>query len=264
MEWTRRALARLVPLALAAVLSACATDDGSPPGLEYAEARGADSFPAAGASLAETLASLVGERTTDALVQARDVRVLRIDVEPWLPVPTGEARAGRVAPAPGAIYAVVASFNCQSRVNRQRFYGEKTGWYLLPDGRLAAWDHYAFGDACTMHDFFEPATGTLVDQEKRVIAWMHEKAPRSVVHAGEIYAKGIAYARVGRIDDARASLVAGDAAFDATTDHKILLEGGRDERYTADRAALRGGGREALVQAIADAEARSAGAAPQH
>ncbi len=216
-------------------------------------------FPKAGVSLEDTLAALQEPRRTSALVQVRDVRVFRIDVEPWVPVPVEDARAGTLRPESGARFAIVASFNCQSRTNRQRIYGEKTGWYVLTDGRLSAWEHPWFGDACWAFDSFQPARGDAVADEKRVVAWIEKNAPRSAVHARQIYGKGVAYARVGRLDDARASLAAGDAAFESTTDDKIYMKGGTDQAYTADREALRGGTREALVRAIAEAEAKAAG-----
>jgi hypothetical protein len=261
MDRPRRFLACLIALASIPLAAGCATDDDAPPGLAYAEAEAADEFPTAGASLSDTLGSLVGKRRSNAQVQARDVRVLRIDVEPWTPVDRADAEAGRLPSEPSARYAVVASFNCQAVVNQQRYHGEKTGWYLLPAGRLAAWDHYAFGDACTMFDLFQPATGELVADEKRLAAWIEKNAPRSVVHARETYTKGIAYARAGRIDDARASLAAGDAAFDSTAERKILTNDGRDQVATSDRGALRGDSREALVRAIAEAEAKPGGVA---
>lgn len=243
-----------------ALALACASDPDTPPGLEWAESW-PDEFPRAGATVEETLAGLVPGRTTNALVQARDVRVLRIDVEPWVSIPRGDAREGRLGDAE-AVYAVAADLSCNARVELQRIHGEKVAWYLLPGGALAAWDHWEFGDACTATNHFEPARDVLVPREKRLVAWMHEHLPKSVTHSAELYLKGASYARAGRLDDARAMLAAGDEAFDFTDDYKIVTGEGRGRRYTADRQALRDHTRELLVREIRQAEAREAGAAP--
>lgn len=257
MNAKRRLTVLGVTLALAL---ACASDPGTPPGLAWAEAAPAE-FPRAGATIEEALAALSPKRTTNALVQARDVRVLRIDVEPWVSIPRKDVNAEKLTDAE-ALYAVVADLSCMATAGLQRIYGEKVAWYLLPGGALSAWDHWEFGDACTGSNHFEPARDALVPHEKRLVAWMHEHLPKSVTHAAELYLKGAAYARAGRLDDARAMLAAGDEAFDFTDDYKIVQGEGRGRRFTADRQALRGHSRELLVREIGQAEARDAGAVP--
>jgi hypothetical protein len=251
----RRAIVVPLLLSLAAIgVAGCAgSGDELPPGLEYAESATLE-FPSAGATLRDTLGSLVPPRRTNALVQARDARVFRIDVDPWQSLDTGEVEEGRATIDPAGRYAVVASLHCQATANLNRYMAEKVGWYLLPGGKLAAWDHWTFGDACTMFDEFRPARGARIADEKALVAWIAKSFPSSIVHASELYVKGLAYAKAGRLDDAQAMLAAGDASFDVTADHKVDVNEGRDHYFTGDRGALRWG-RDQLVQAIAEAKA---------
>jgi hypothetical protein len=219
---------------------ACAGDSSDrPPGLDYAEHAPAE-FPRKDATLSETLDSIVAPRTTNAMVTSRDIRVLRIDVDPWQEIPSKEVKSGRYGPPPNARYAIVASLYCNAHVDRERIYGEKLSWYLLPGGRLVAWDHHNFGDACTMADEFEPARGDQIADEKHLIEYVQKSFPPSVVHVDELYYKGLAYARVGRLDDAQAMLAAGDRGFDFTADEKLDTNEGYDQRFTGDRRKMRG------------------------
>ena len=218
---------------------ACAGDSSDrPPGLDYAEHAGAE-FPRQGAALPETLDSIVAPRTTNALVTSRDVRVLRIDRDPWQEIPTSDVKSGRYEAAASARYAIVASLYCTAHVDRKRIYGEKLSWYLLPGGQLAAWDHHDFGDACTMFDEFKPARGDQIADEKHLIEYVQKSFPSSVVHVNELYSKGIAYVDAGRLDDAQAMLDAGDHGFDFTADEKLDTNEGYDQRFTGDRAKMR-------------------------
>jgi hypothetical protein len=229
---------------------ACAEDSDRPPGLDYAEHEGAE-FPAKGATLPETLDHIVAPRTTNALVTTRDLRVLRIDVEPWQEIPKGDVKAGALGPQ-GARYAVVASLYCYSDADHQRLFQEDTAWYLLPEGRLAAWNHYEFGDACTVLNEFEPARGNQASDEKHLLEYVKKSFPSSGVHVNELYLHGIAYAHAGRTDDAQAMLDAGDKGFDFTVDEKINANQGYDIRYTGDRAKMRSL-RGQLVRALQEA-----------
>lgn len=231
---------------------ACAEDSSErPPGLDYAEHAGAE-FPRKDATVSETLDSIVAPRTTNALVTTRDVRVLRIDADPWQEIPINDVKSGRYAPSPSARYAIVASLNCQAHVDLARYYAEELSWYLLPAGRLAAWDHHDFGDACTMLFEFEPARGDQIADEKHLLEYVKKSFPSSVIHPNELYGQGLAYTRVGRLDDAQAMLEAGDRGFDVTADEKIDTNQGYDKRYTGDRAKMRNL-RGQLVHALAQA-----------
>ena len=231
-------LSRWIGFALFACSTlACAGDSSDrPPGLDYAEHEGAE-FPAKGATLSETLDHVVAPRTTNAMVNAREVRVLRIDVDPWQQTPTNDVRSSSVPQS--ARYAIVASLFCHADVNHQYIYQEKLSWYLLPEGRLVAWDHHDFGDACTTFDEFEPARGDRVADEKHLLEYVTKSFPSSVVHVNELYLHGIAYVHAGRLDDAQAMLEAGDHGFDVTADEKINANQGYDPRYTGDRAKMR-------------------------
>lgn len=235
-----------------AVALACATESELPPGMEYAE-RDYVEFPETGVPIADVVASLVPARATNAMLQARDVRVMRIDSEPWTTLPAETVRGGAMSIESTARYAIVASFNCQALVNGERFYNEQAAWYLLPGGKLAAWDHYDYGDSCGMENVFEPARGPLALDEKLLVSWIEKNMPRSASYVTNHYARGLAYALVGRLSDARAMLAAGDAATDASPDLKAPTREGRGRYYTRGRDAERSAAREHLVRMIESA-----------
>jgi hypothetical protein len=245
---------------IACTTLACASDSSDrPPGLDYAEHAGA-AFPSKGVTLSETLNNIVPPRTTDALVTGREVRVLRIDVDPWQAIPTKDAESGAYKPSADARYAVVADLYCTAHVDRERIYGEKLSWYLLPKGQLDAWDHHDFGDSCTVSDEFEPARGDQISDEKHLLEYVKKSFPSTMVHVNELYIHGLAYVRVGRLDDAQAMLDAGDHGFDVTADEKLEVNQGYDPRFTGDRAKMRSL-RGRLVKALQQARGQQGAAA---
>ncbi len=215
-------------------------------------------FPDRNANLEQTVASLYAPPPTGTQLTIRRLEILRLDTEPWQPIPFDELRSGRYVSSDGADYAVVADYVCESRVDLQRYHGEKIGWYLLRKNRLLALDHYEFIEGCTVTNTFVPAPAEGANVEREVQQHVASEYPDSMVHVQELFQKGVVYARANRVEDAKRMLQEGRAAFDSSADDKptefetprVHIEVGR----AADARAMR----DLLVREIAAAEARLA------
>jgi CHAT domain-containing protein/tetratricopeptide (TPR) repeat protein len=170
-------------------------------------------FPYVGASLRETLesASTLSKELTN--VAVKRVVVLRTDVEPWIEIPVEDLLRGR-SPAPtGASYAVTSTRACRAVVGFHMNFATTTSWYLLPEGRLRAYEHHRLDDSCLTKLFFEPATGDQIVLEEEVVERLGGLEFQRSMRPLDAYRKGFGYAKVGRIREARRMLELGDAAF---------------------------------------------------
>lgn len=216
-------------------------------------------FPDPEADLERTVASLYAPPPIGTQLGIRRLEILRVDTEPWQSIAFDALRSGQYASTDEADYAVVADYTCRSRVDLQIYQGEKVGWYLLRGNRLRAWDHYEFIEGCTVSNLFAPAAREDMALERALEQHVAAGYPRSMVHVGELFQKGVVYARANRVEDARRMLAAGRGAFDVSADDKptefetpgVTLQVARSE----DARSLR----DLLVREIAAAEARLAG-----
>jgi hypothetical protein len=214
-------------------------------------------FPDSEANLEQTLASLYAPPPLGVQLSIRRLEILRIDTEPWQSVPFQGLRTGAITSSNAESYAVIAHFTCRGRVDLQSYYGEKVAWYLLPDNRLRAFDHYEFLEACTVHNDFHPTSAAKASLEKALEARVASGYPPSMVHVKQLYQKGIAYARAERVEDAKRMLREGRSAFDSSGDDKATefeTPGVRLEVSRLDEAA---GLRAVLIREIEAAEARA-------
>jgi len=215
-------------------------------------------FPDQDASLEQTVASLYAPPPIGTQLSIRRLEILRVDTEPWQPIAFEELRSGRYASTDEADYAVVANYTCRARVDLQSYYGEKVGWYLLRKNRLRAFDHYEFIEACTVSNLFVPAPVEGAPVERALQEHVASEYPRSMVHVGELYRKGVVYARLDRVEDAKRMLNEARSSFDAGGDNPatefetpgVHLEVSRAEDDRSLRALL--------IREIAAAEARLA------
>jgi len=215
-------------------------------------------FPDPEANLEQTVASLYAPPPIGTQLSIRRLEILRVEAEPWQAIPFEDLRSGRYVSADEAHYAVVANFTCRGRVDLQSYYGEKVGWYLLPSNRLAAFDHFEFLEACSVNNQFQPAAIEHAALERELQQHVAAGYPTSMVHVGELFQKGVVYARANRVDAAKRMLSEGMRAFDAGSDDKptefetpgVPLEVARAD----DVRSLRN----LLVREIAAAEARLA------
>ena len=215
-------------------------------------------FPDTEANLEQTVASLHAPPPIGTQLSIRRLEILRVDTEPWQPIPFEELRSGAYASTDEADYAVVANYNCHARMDLQSYQGEKVGWYLLRGNRLRAFDHYEFIEACTVSNLFVPAPPEGAEVERELQQHVASEYPQSMLHVGELYQKGVVYARANRVEDAKQMLREGRTAFDSSGDEKatefetpsVVIAVGRAD----DARAMR----DLLVREIAAAEARLA------
>src|SRR5262245_9315616 len=138
-----------------------------------------------------------------------------------------EAEIASVRGVAGESYGVLALQFC----NASNGEGEFTSWYLVGEGGLVAWDHYEYFDQCVYTNLFEPATGERVAQERLVAERRAKAFPRGPEADVIFYRRGVQYALVGRVDDAKAMLAAGDENLTSGVD-------GSKTEVTANRARL--------------------------
>jgi hypothetical protein len=170
-------------------------------------------LPTAGMSLPETLAGIYAPPVADYSRIIAKLDVLALEDGAVRRLTADEVAAAFEQDASGD-YGVVATLRCQSEYDLKRYMGEKVAWYLLVDGKLAAYDHFDFVDRCTVANSFLPAAGEKVALERRVTDHRDARFPRSMEHEAEYYRKGIAYIAAGRRDDALRMLEAGDRTLD--------------------------------------------------
>lgn len=213
-------------------------------------------FPAPGEDLIVTLDSVHNGRRAGHSVSTRDFEIVRVDVTPWQPVSEQSLRSD--GPAAGSMHAVVALQTCRSAQALHSLQPVQRNWYLFSDDHLVAYDHHFYNERCSSRPYFRPAPEELVDTERRLVAWIDEKFGKQRLFAAELYAKGLWYVVVGRLDDAEAMLAAGESGLSlavpvATREQRKLLEQAKaiNERL-----------RDQLAAAIPLAEARIANGEP--
>ena len=235
----RRALARVAGvLALAACASGYDAYRAAHPEWDGA-------FPTAGVGLDRTLAALSGPRGRGYTVTVQVLQVWRLEGADWLPVATPRDAV------PAGTYAVVASLDCEAVDGQSRFMAAQNNWYLLPDGKLAAWDHHQFALGCASSDDFAPAKSARAAEEQRLLERAGLCRPTCALDAREYYGKGQAYARAGRLEEAREMLDQGDHAGTAEWGVRQRFSDSRGAQHTSDAAVE--AAREALVRALASA-----------
>jgi hypothetical protein len=181
-------------------------------------------FPDDQANLEETVASIYAPSVIGNRVTVRKLEILRIDTDPWQEIEFSELRSGGFTSADSQGYVVIADLYCRGQVELQTYWGEKIVYYLLPENRLQAYDHYQFVEGCTMFNDFRPAKGDVISLERSTLSWIEGRYPKSMVHVTEIFEKGLAYANAGRVDDAGRMLALGLSGFDTSSEEPPEFE----------------------------------------
>lgn len=169
-------------------------------------------LPREGLTLPELLAALhAPARARTSEVAVAKLWIYRSDVDPWQDIPFESIRTGAVAVSDAHDYAVLVAWTCRFEAGLQQGETGRGGFYLLPDGRLAAWDHHEFRERCRVDNEFRAARGELIDTERAVTERLTALGVRySLVQA---YQRGLAYVEAGRLEDARAMLVLGERTY---------------------------------------------------
>jgi hypothetical protein len=169
---------------------------------------GASATPALGDALALLLVKLHHPEGAPAELELRELRVIDVASEPWrtLEPAAAVARSGPLG--------VIAGRRCAWRDGFASGEALRASWYLLRAGRLEAFDHQGFGDACAARPSFEPARAADLALERSLTGYLAQRYPGAAIGADERFARGLALLSRGRPDDARFELQALDRRLD--------------------------------------------------
>ena len=244
MAGVSRLKSRRLILSVVAVLSCSAS---------LASAAEDVTFPSSGASLLATLEGISPPRSHDYTLMVLKTKIYRMDVDPVQEFEKKELRSSGAEK--GATYAVATMNSCTSKVDLQRFETVKRNWYVVVDDKLVAWDHHYYESRCVVWNAFQPASGDLVETERKFLARVDRDFPPSMGHDLETYNKGMSYLAANRLSDAEAMLAKADLELDVGFRGGIIRpDANRELNYA--RASDRKAGRERLVDAIALAKDR--------
>lgn len=222
-------------------------------------------MPSEGLGIAEVIALAETTEQGDYSADAEVLRVAKVTDKIWEDVSVRSARRGDFALDPAAEYVVVARRDCSDWTrDRDRWSDERASWFLFVGGKLAAWDHFAFGAHCGIAESFRPvdAGSPSLVTERDLLRWLEQRLPPGKLPVELRYERGRAFAAAGRIAEARAMLRFADAAIDAKEQLFEVRETTEEERAAYDREARRLGDlRAEITSAIREAEAREAAGA---
>lgn len=213
----------------------------------YSEAYGARhpgweaGLPRPGAGLEEVLASLYAPSAVEGIrVEVEQLAIQRADVQPWREISFERIRSGRYASDAAATYAVTAVRVCRATEGLRELRARRVAFYLLPRNRLQSFDHYEFRSGCDQRNHFRAARGEGVALERELEARVAREhgSPRRTLD--QLYQRGLAYVEVGRVEDARAMLVAAEPAYRAQRARARRAPGVESQRALAESSRLRG------------------------
>jgi hypothetical protein len=166
--------------------------------------------PVAGDSFEETLASLQTGPEGPFEVSVQELRVLRVDVEPWETLSIDAALAGPEA----QIIALTADRHCAGRRGIRFFGSERVSWYLFVAGGLVSYDHFEFGEACEPRNHYLPSRAAHLATERALSRDAARRYPESTHTTEEMLSRGLALVSVGRLPDAERMLRRADREID--------------------------------------------------
>jgi hypothetical protein len=202
-------------LALASLLSAVAC---AGPG-EYARYRAGHPewdgvFPSDGASLEETLAGLEAPSAADGVrIELTKIEVWRVDGDVSKHLDVEAVRRGEAGLESDTDVFVLALRSCHADHGLDPVDTQRIASYLLPDRRLAAFDHYDFGKVCAVTNQFRAARGEAILLERAASTRMTAAYGRVPVDLPQLYQRGLAYLEAGRVEDAQAALMRGEVSY---------------------------------------------------
>ena len=237
---------RCLLLLLGAVSLGCATDYTERYRLEHPGWTPAR--PVFGDSLAETLASIHAGPGGPAEVSVTELRVLRVDVQPWETLSAAAALAGPEEQSIG----VIAHRRCKGRRGLHFFGSERTSWYVFAAGKLAAYDHFEFGEACEAQDYYLPSSAEHLATERTLLRYAASRYPTSAPTTEEKLSKGLALVAADRLPDAERMLKDADREIAAMMATRETLSEDEREALDEEKKRLRAM-RVKLSRAIADA-----------
>jgi hypothetical protein len=241
----------LLLLLLAIAGAGCATGYAERYRLAHPDWRPAP--PRAGESLEETLASIQTEAKGSSRVSIPELRVLRIDVDPWEPLSLDSVLAGSKAQT----IAVIAHRRCKARRGIRFFRSERTSWYVFAAGELVAYDDFEFGEACEPRSHYLPSRNEYLPTEQALIRYAASRYPESAPTTEELLSKGLVLVAAGRVSDAERMLRNADRQIDLLSVEGDASSEDEKEALEAETKRLRAM-RARLSRAIAAAQPRKA------
>jgi len=166
--------------------------------------------PVAGDSLEQTLALLQTKPEGPFEVSVQELRVLRVDVEPWEALSLDSA----VAAPEAQIIALIAPQRCKGRRGIRFFGSERVSWYVFAAGGLVSFDHFEFGEACKPANHYLPSRAEHLATERALVRYAASRYPESTPGTEEMLGKGLALVSAGRISDAKRMLRSADREID--------------------------------------------------
>jgi hypothetical protein len=150
-------------------------------------------------------------------VWADILRIVAVKDGVWKDLRLAEVRRPAFTPDPATDYVVVVKRTCRDWEGRQRWSDVRMSWFLLPGGRLAAYDHWTFGPRCAVADRFRPAAegSPARTTERDLLRWLEQRHPQGRLPIELRFQRGEAFVEAGRLDEARALLRFGDDAIEA-------------------------------------------------
>jgi hypothetical protein len=197
--------------------------------------------PVSGDSVEETLASIHAGPGAPLEVSVRELRVLRVDVEPWEVLEPDSVVAGPEEQTLG----MIAHRRCKGRRGIQFLGSERVSWYVFVAGELVSYDHFEFDADCEPENHYAPSGAEHLATERALVRYAASAYPESVPTTAERISKGMALVSADRLPDAERMLRHADRELDfMAAERETLPEEERapfeaeEERLRAMRAKL--------------------------
>jgi hypothetical protein len=134
---------------------------------------------------------------------------------PWRRLELAALRNGEEASRDDTTYAVIVEKLCTTEGGLESRSRKRVAYYLLPDNRLGAWDHYAFRSGCAVSNRFQAARGEVIPIEEAVVDHVVATYGKTPVTLDQLYRRGLAFVAAGRLVEARAALEVAEPAYRA-------------------------------------------------
>jgi hypothetical protein len=205
--------------------------------------------PHPGGAVEETLASIHAGAEESLHVSVGELRVLRVDVEPWETLSVDSV----AAEPEEQIIGVIAHRRCWGRQGIHFFGSKRASWYLFVAGELTSFDHFEFGDSCAPENHYLPSSTEHLATERALVRYAARRYPESAPTTEEMLSKGMALVSASRLADAKKMLRNADRELDLMAAGSKDLSAEEKEAFEERERRLRAM-RARLSRAIAAAE----------
>jgi hypothetical protein len=191
--------------------------------------------PLVGDSFEETMASLQTGKEGPLEVSVRELRVLRVDVEPWETLSVGSVPAG----SEEQIIGVIAHRRCKGRRGLRFFGSERASWYVFTAAKLTSYDHFEFAETCEPRNHYLPSSVEHLAIERALARYVASRYPESTPTTEEVLSKGLALVAADRLPDAEKMLRTADRELDLMAAERETLPEEEREAFEAEEKRLR-------------------------